>query len=50
MLLAIAIILLLMFIGVLPVWHYNEHWGYGGPSILGAALLICLVVYVAKRI
>lgn len=41
--LAIALILLLL--GALPVWPYSRRWGYRGSGIIGFLLLILLIVW-----
>lgn len=46
--LLVVILLVLLILGMLPVWPYSAHWGYGYyPSGgLGVVLLIVIAVLV----
>ena len=46
----LLVALLLMLVGALPAWPYSSHWGYAPSSILGAALLIVLVLFLMGRL
>lgn len=46
----LLIVVLLMLVGVLPVWPHASTWGYGPSGILGAVLLIVVVLLVMGRL
>lgn len=41
----LAIILILLLLGALPVWPYSRRWGYSGSGILGFLLLVLLIAW-----
>jgi hypothetical protein len=41
----LAIILVLMLLGALPVWPYSRRWGYSGSGIIGFLLLVLLIAW-----
>lgn len=45
--LILAVILLLLLLGALPVWPYSSSWGYFPSGGLGLLLIILLVVVLA---
>jgi hypothetical protein len=40
----LLVILILMLIGVIPVWPHSKGWGYGPSGGLGIVLIILLVL------
>jgi hypothetical protein len=46
----LLVILLLMLLGVIPVWPHSRSWGYAPSGGLGLVLLILLVLLVLGRI
>lgn len=40
----LLVILILMLIGVFPVWPHSRNWGYGPSGGLGTILLILLIL------
>jgi hypothetical protein len=40
----LLIIVILMLIGVLPVWPHSIHWGYFPSGGLGTVLIVVLVL------
>jgi hypothetical protein len=36
----LLIVLVLLLLGVLPVWPYSRSWGYGSSGVVGLLLLI----------
>jgi hypothetical protein len=42
--LLLIVLLVLVLIGVLPLWPYSVHWGYYPGGGLGLLLVIILVV------
>jgi hypothetical protein len=40
----LLIIVVLMLIGVLPVWPHSIHWGYFPSGGLGTVLIVVLVL------
>jgi hypothetical protein len=41
----LLVILILIILGVIPVWPYSRGWGYGPSGILGIILVIFLVLF-----
>ena len=39
----LAIVLILLLVGALPVWPHSRSWGYRGSGILGFLLLVLLI-------
>ena len=46
----LLIVLILMLVGVLPVWPHATSWGYGPSGALGVVLLVIIVLLVMGRI
>lgn len=46
----LLIIVVLILLGVLPVWPHARSWGYGPSGILGVILVIILVLFLLGRI
>jgi membrane-bound ClpP family serine protease len=46
----LLIVLILMLVGVLPVWPHATSWGYGPSGALGVVLLIIIVLLVMGRL
>ena len=46
----LLIIVILMLVGVLPVFPHARSWGYGPSGIVGVVLVIVLVLFVMGRI
>ncbi len=46
----LLIVILLMLVGVIPVWPHSSNWGYGPSGSLGAILIILLVLVLLGRI
>ena len=46
----LLIVVILMLIGVLPVWPHATSWGYGPSGIVGVILLIVLVLFLTGRL
>lgn len=42
----LAIILVLLLIGALPLWPYSRSWGYTGSGLLGLLLLLVILALV----
>jgi hypothetical protein len=40
----LLVILVLIILGVVPLWPYSRSWGYGPSGILGLILVIFLVL------
>ncbi|XBS22608.1 DUF3309 family protein [Methylomarinum sp. Ch1-1] len=40
----LLVILILILVGVIPVWPYSRGWGYGPSGGLGAILIILLIL------
>ena len=46
----VLIVVLLMLVGVLPVWPHASSWGYAPSGVLGAVLLVVIVLLVMGRL
>ena len=46
----LLIVLILMLVGVLPVWPHASSWGYGPSGIAGVVLIIVLVLFLMGRL
>ncbi|MBK1673326.1 DUF3309 family protein [Ectothiorhodospira shaposhnikovii] len=45
----LLIVLILILIGVIPVWPHARAWGYGPSGVVGAVVLILLVLLLVGR-
>ena len=46
----LLIVLVLMLVGVLPVWPHASRWGYGPSGIVGVLLVIIIVLFLMGRL
>jgi hypothetical protein len=46
----LLIILVLMLVGVVPVWPHSRRWGYGPSGGLGLVLVILLILFLTGKI
>ena len=46
----LLVILVLMLVGVLPVWKHASGWGYGPSGIVGVVLLVIVVLFLMGRL
>lgn len=46
----LLIVLVLMLVGVVPVWPHASGWGYGPSGIVGVVLVIVIVLLVMGRL
>ena len=46
----LLIILILMLVGVIPVWPHARSWGYGPSGIVGVILVVVLVLFLMGRL
>ena len=46
----LLIVLVLMLVGVLPVWPHASSWGYGPSGIVGVVLLVIVVLLLMGRL
>ena len=46
----LLIVLVLMLIGVVPLWPHSTGWGYGPSGALGLVLLVLLVLALTGRL
>lgn len=44
------IILILILVGVIPVWPHSNKWGYGPSGGLGLVVVILLILVLMGRI
>jgi hypothetical protein len=46
----LLIIIVLMLLGVIPIWPHSREWGYGPSGGLGLVLIILLVLILLGRV
>lgn len=46
----LLVIVILMLVGVLPVWPHASSWGYGPSGIVGVVLVVVLILFVLGRL
>ena len=46
----LLIVVILILIGVLPVWPHASSWGYGPSGIVGVILIIVIVLFLLGRL
>ncbi|MCL4812414.1 MAG: DUF3309 family protein [Vicinamibacteraceae bacterium] len=46
----LLVVLILILIGVVPVWPHSRSWGYGPSGLLGVVLLVILVLFLMGRL
>ena len=46
----LLVILILMLVGVFPVWPHATNWGYGPSSIVGVIVIILVVLLLMGRL
>jgi hypothetical protein len=46
----LLVIVILMLVGVLPVWPHARSWGYAPSGIVGVVLLVVLVLFLTGRL
>ena len=46
----LLVVLILMLVGVLPVWPHASSWGYGPSGVLGLVVLVIVVLLLMGRL
>ena len=46
----LLIVLILILIGVIPVWPHARSWGYAPSGLVGVVLLIVFVLFLMGRL
>jgi len=46
----LLIVVILMLVGVLPVWPHASSWGYGPTGIVGIVLVILVALFLMGRL
>jgi hypothetical protein len=46
----LLIVVVLMLVGVLPVWPHASSWGYGPSGVVGLILVIVIVLFLMGRL
>lgn len=46
----LLVVLILILIGVVPVWPHSRSWGYGPSGLLGLVLIVILVLFLMGRL
>ena len=48
--LILLIVLILILVGVLPVWPHASSWGYAPGGIVGVILIIVIILFLTGRL
>ena len=46
----LLIILILAFLGIIPVWPHSQSWGYGPGGVVGLVVIVLVVMLLLGRI
>ncbi|MBS4052021.1 DUF3309 family protein [Methylomonas rivi] len=46
----LLVVLILMLLGVIPVWPHSRAWGYGPSGSLGLVLTVLLILLLLGKI
>jgi hypothetical protein len=46
----LLIVLILILVGVIPIWPHARSWGYAPGGVVGVVLLIVLVLFLMGRL
>jgi membrane-bound ClpP family serine protease len=46
----LLVVLILMLVGVLPIWPHASSWGYGPSGIVGVILIVIIVLFLMGRL
>jgi membrane-bound ClpP family serine protease len=46
----LLVVLILMLVGVLPVWPHASSWGYGPSGIVGVILVVIIVLFLMGKL
>ena len=46
----LLLILILAFVGIIPVWPHSRSWGYGPGGVVGLVVIILVVLLLLGRI
>jgi membrane-bound ClpP family serine protease len=46
----LLVVLILMLVGVLPVWPHASSWGYGPSGIVGVILVVIVVLFLMGKL
>ena len=46
----LLVVLILILIGVIPVWPHARSWGYAPSGIVGVILVILIVLFLLGRL
>ncbi len=46
----LLVVLILILLGVIPMWPHSREWGYAPSGIVGLLLVVLIVLFVLGRI
>jgi membrane-bound ClpP family serine protease len=46
----LLVVLILVLLGVIPVWPHSRSWGYAPSGLLGTILIVLLILFLLGRI
>jgi Protein of unknown function (DUF3309). len=46
----VLVIVILMLVGVLPLWPHARGWGYGPSGVLGVVVVVVLVLFLMGKL
>ncbi len=50
MLFILFVILVLMLLGVVPIWPHSRRWGYYPSGVLGLVMVVLVILLLAGRL
>ncbi|UJX41188.1 DUF3309 domain-containing protein [Desulfovibrio sp. JY] len=46
----LLVVLILVLLGVIPLWPHSRSWGYGPSGVVGTILIILLILYLLGKL
>jgi len=46
----LLVILILVLLGIIPVWPHSRSWGYGPSGLVGTILIILLILFLLGKL
>jgi hypothetical protein len=46
----LLVVLILILVGIIPVWPHSRSWGYAPSGVIGLILVVVLILFLLGRI
>jgi hypothetical protein len=46
----ILIVLVLMLLGIIPIWPHSRSWGYGPSGVIGLIVAVLVILFLLGKI